>query len=202
MLVIYHGETPLVNCGPRSILLHLNTNLLQSFTSCIFLQVTIIFHTIRLILKPVRLTTSLLRWGKVSWLCCAGPVLKSYLFDNLGFFSEGKLAATLIIPSSWGFPTDVWSACIKHFFWRRCRGFEAPLLRRFSSPINSSFLGCSSFSCTVASYKAPPSTFSGAIAIKLLQGESHTSNLFTFLLSCLVYFYFMLFVSFIKNRKK
>ena len=50
MLVIYHGETPLVNCGPRSILLHLNTNLLQSFTFCIFLQVTIIFHTIRLIL--------------------------------------------------------------------------------------------------------------------------------------------------------
>ena len=42
-------------------------------TSCIFLQVTIIFHTIRLILffsKPMRLTTSLLRWDKVSWLCC------------------------------------------------------------------------------------------------------------------------------------
>ena len=50
MLVIYHGETPLVNCGPRSILVHLNTNLLQSFSFCIFLQVTIIFHTIRLIL--------------------------------------------------------------------------------------------------------------------------------------------------------
>ena len=42
-----------------------------------FLQ-TIIFHTIRLILcysKPVRLTTSLFRWGKVLWLCCAGSTL-------------------------------------------------------------------------------------------------------------------------------
>ena len=39
---------------------------------------TIIFHTIRLILcysKPVRLTTSLFRWGKVVWLCCAGSTL-------------------------------------------------------------------------------------------------------------------------------
>ena len=43
---------------------------------------------------------------------------------------------------------------------------------------------------------------SGAIGIKLLQGESHTSNLFTLLLSCLVYFYFVFFVSFIKNPKK
>src|SRR5215213_9727441 len=43
----------------------------------VFLQ-TIIFHTIRLILcynKPVRLTTSLFRWGKVLWLCCAGSTL-------------------------------------------------------------------------------------------------------------------------------
>ena len=30
MLVFYYGETPLVNCGPRSILLHLKYNLLQS----------------------------------------------------------------------------------------------------------------------------------------------------------------------------
>ena len=42
-----------------------------------FLQ-TIIIHTIHLILcysKPVRLTTSLFRWGKVLWLCCAGSTL-------------------------------------------------------------------------------------------------------------------------------
>ena len=36
----------------------------------------------------------------------------------------------------------------------------------------------------------------------LLQGECLTSNLFTLVLSCLVYFYFVLFVSFIKNLKK
>ena len=70
------GETPLVNCGPRSILLHLKYNLLQYLFYC-FLQ-TIIIHTIHLILcysKPVRLTTSLFRWGKVLWLCCAGSTL-------------------------------------------------------------------------------------------------------------------------------
>ena len=62
------GETPLVNCGPRSILLHLKYNLLQSLFSTVLLQANIIFHTIRLILcysKPVRLTTSLLSWDKV-----------------------------------------------------------------------------------------------------------------------------------------
>ena len=69
------GETPLVNCGPRSILL-IEYNLLQYLFYC-FLQ-TIIIHTIHLILcysKPVRLTTSLFRWGKVLWLCCAGSML-------------------------------------------------------------------------------------------------------------------------------
>ena len=69
------GETPLVNCGPRSILL-IEYNLLQYLFYC-FLQ-TIIIHTIHLILcysKPVRLTTSLFRWGKVLWLCCAGSTL-------------------------------------------------------------------------------------------------------------------------------
>src|SRR5215218_9382077 len=70
------GETPLVNCGPRSYSLHR----IQS-TAILFLlfsSQTIIFHTIRLILcysKPVRLTTSLFRWGKVLWLCCAGSTL-------------------------------------------------------------------------------------------------------------------------------
>ena len=69
------GETPLVNSGPRSIL-YIEYNLLQYLFYC-FLQ-TIIIHTIHLILcysKPVRLTTSLFRWGKVLWLCCAGSTL-------------------------------------------------------------------------------------------------------------------------------
>src|SRR5215203_1220057 len=69
------GETPLVNCGPRSYSLHR----IQSAAIVLycFLQ-TIIIHTIHLILcysKPVRLTTSLFRWGKVLWLCCAGSTL-------------------------------------------------------------------------------------------------------------------------------
>ena len=34
------GETPLVNCGPRSILLHLKYNLLQSLFSFIFCKQT------------------------------------------------------------------------------------------------------------------------------------------------------------------
>ena len=50
MLVIYHGETPLVNCEPRSIILYQNTQSTAIIILCIFLQVTIIFHTIRLTL--------------------------------------------------------------------------------------------------------------------------------------------------------
>src|SRR3954468_3163087 len=62
------------------------------------LQTTITFHTIRLILcysKPVSLTTSLIRWGKVLSLCCAGlraswntcvTFHSSFWFDNLGIY--------------------------------------------------------------------------------------------------------------------
>src|SRR5215207_5401183 len=66
------GETPLVNCGPRSYSLHS----IQS--TCFTVFFANIFHSIRLILcysKPVRLTTSLFRWGKVLWLCCADSTL-------------------------------------------------------------------------------------------------------------------------------
>src|SRR3954464_10057659 len=41
----------------------------------VYLLQKITFHSIRLILcysKPVNLTTSLIRWGKVLSLCCAG----------------------------------------------------------------------------------------------------------------------------------
>ena len=37
---IYIGETPLVNCGPRSILLHLKYNLLQSLFSAVLCKQT------------------------------------------------------------------------------------------------------------------------------------------------------------------
>src|SRR5215217_4090356 len=136
----------------------------------VFLQ-TIIFHTIRLILcysKPVRLTTSLFRWGKVLWFCCAGSTLapESLLLRRITFrhhqpstcfltptgpikpwfLSEGKLAAVRIIPSSWGSQRTCTSTRIKHFFWRRCRGDQ-----------------------------------------DTLQGESPLPNLFTLLLSCSLY---------------
>ena len=77
--------------------------------------------------RPVRLTPSLFRWGKVAWLCCvqvprccwfpgSAPcqnqpptpsevISFSYWFDKPWFHTEGKLAAALIIPSSWGLPT-------------------------------------------------------------------------------------------------
>src|SRR3954467_5285868 len=69
----------------------------------VYLLQTIIFHTIRLILcysKPVSLTTSLIRWGKVLSLCCAGfhvacntfeTFPSSYWFDNLGFLLRENL---------------------------------------------------------------------------------------------------------------
>ena len=75
-----------------------------------FLQVTIIFHTICLILcfqqagEIDNLTVTL---GQSFLVVLCRWCLKSYWFDNLGFFSEGKLAATLIISFSWGLPTDV-----------------------------------------------------------------------------------------------
>ena len=69
----------------------------------VYLLQTITFHTIRLILcysKPVSLTTSLIRWGKVLSLCCAGLRVacntcvtfpSSYWFDNLGFLLRENL---------------------------------------------------------------------------------------------------------------
>jgi hypothetical protein len=71
--VIYlYGETPLVNCGPWSILLHSYYRLL-SISIIYFFQTNIFYHTIHLILclqqtgEIDNLTAS---WGKVLWLCC------------------------------------------------------------------------------------------------------------------------------------
>jgi hypothetical protein len=77
--VIYlYGETPLVNCGPRSILLHSYYRLLLHalFT---FSQTTIFYHTIHLILclqQMGEIDNLTVSWGKVLWLClCAGSTL-------------------------------------------------------------------------------------------------------------------------------
>jgi hypothetical protein len=66
--VIYpYRETPLVNCGPRSILLHSYYRLLL-YVLFTFSQINIFYHTIRLILclqqtgEIDNLTAS---WGKV-----------------------------------------------------------------------------------------------------------------------------------------
>jgi hypothetical protein len=77
MLFLY-GETPLVNCGPRSILLHLYYHLLQTlFTFCkhyfTSLQTNIFFNTIHLITcfqQTSEIDNLTVSWGKVVWLCC------------------------------------------------------------------------------------------------------------------------------------
>src|SRR3954470_9834185 len=68
----------------------------------VYLLQTITFHSIHLILcysKPVCLTTSLIRWGKVLSLCCACLCVasntcvtfsSSYWFDNLSFLLRGN----------------------------------------------------------------------------------------------------------------
>jgi hypothetical protein len=77
--VIYlYGETPLVNCGPRSILLHVYYHLLQAlFTFCKHYftspKINTFFHTIRLILcfqQTSEIDNLTVSWGKVFWLCC------------------------------------------------------------------------------------------------------------------------------------
>src|SRR3954449_2401180 len=127
------GETPLVNCGPRSFSLNPS---IQS-TSCfpVFLLQTILFpfDTINALFsaRPVRLTTSLSSWGRVIWLCCAdlhsnlGVILVSYWFDNLGFTTEGNSCCCLHHHLPLGAPNiNLWcfySSTIKNL-WRRCQG--------------------------------------------------------------------------------
>jgi hypothetical protein len=76
--VIYlYGETPLVNYGPRSIVLYLYYHLLQAlftFRKHYFIlpQANIFFHTICLILylqQTGEIDNLTVSWGKVVWLC-------------------------------------------------------------------------------------------------------------------------------------
>jgi hypothetical protein len=170
-----------VNCGPRSYSLHS----IQSTAIVFTVFFANIFHSIRLILcysKPVRLTTSLFRWGKVLWFCCADSTLaqESLVLRRITFrdhqpstcflaptgsikpwfHTEGKLATVRIIPSSWGSQRTCTSTRIKPFFWRRCRGDQ-----------------------------------------DTLQGESPLLNLFTLFLSCFILFT-TLFAALNQNTKK
>jgi hypothetical protein len=77
-IIYLYGETPLVNCGPWSIILHLYYHLLQALFTFrkyyfISLQGNISFHTIRLILcfqQTGEIDNLSISWGKVVWLCC------------------------------------------------------------------------------------------------------------------------------------
>src|SRR3954470_20245971 len=101
-----------MDCGP---IFTIDTS---SIVTVYFLQATITFHTIHLILcfqQTSEINNLTVSWGKVLSLSCAGFQVASntlelfpcsYWFDNLGFITEGKFAAVLIIPSSWGFPTE------------------------------------------------------------------------------------------------
>jgi hypothetical protein len=77
--VIYlYRETPLVNCGPLSILLHIlpSTASTVYFLQALFiylLQTNIFFYMIRLILcfqQTSEIDNLTVSWGKISWLCC------------------------------------------------------------------------------------------------------------------------------------
>jgi hypothetical protein len=46
----------------------------------------------------------------------------SYWFDKPWFHNRGKLAAVLLIPSSWGSQLGALTPHHQAFFWRRCWG--------------------------------------------------------------------------------
>ena len=110
-----YGETPLVNCGPRSNSFKLIKPQTANCSFFIRCNLILIFHTRRLILcfqqagEIDNLTVSLgqstlivLCAGPRWWSCCAvraaNNLLKnrySYWFDKPWFHTEGKLAARL-----------------------------------------------------------------------------------------------------------
>jgi hypothetical protein len=78
-VIYFYGETPLVNYGPRSILLHIYYLLLKHrllFASIIYLLTANkyhFFHMICLILcfqQTSEIDNLTASWGKVFWLCC------------------------------------------------------------------------------------------------------------------------------------
>jgi hypothetical protein len=111
----------------------------------------------------------------------------SYWIDNLGFITEGKLAAIFIKTFSWGFPTGRPFTTHSHVnlapevFCRRCRVLKKKLSHHHHRAINK---------------------FSGAIAgeeRRLLQGEFRTHIIYFVLSFALLYIYLH---RFIKNPKK
>src|SRR3954463_16336267 len=81
----------------------------STVTVC-FLQTTITFHTIQLIIclqQTGEIDNLTVRWGKVLSLCCAGLQVarntfesfpSSYWFDNLGFLLRKNLLCSSYLP--------------------------------------------------------------------------------------------------------
>ena len=135
------------------------------------------------------------RWHRNPWCCAAlhsftntfEATSFSYWFDKPWFHTEGKLAAALIIPSSWGSQLTCDVTRIKHSFWRRCRGDRS----------NTAIYSLVNL--------APATYFLAPLPGKtelLLQGESLTPNHFTLLFVLLSLFLFSLVCSLYQKHKK
>src|SRR3954466_7496316 len=82
-MLIFYGETSLVNYGPRCFSLHQYNHRNQAlFTFCnllfFYFTANISFHSIQLILcfqQTGEIDNLTVSWGKVFWLCCAGSTL-------------------------------------------------------------------------------------------------------------------------------
>src|SRR5829696_5116808 len=152
------GETPLVNCGPRSYSLHSIQSTAIVFYC--FLCKHLPLDTFNPLLQQAgeidNLTVSLGQSTLVV-LCrfhvgagipgvaphhISPPSPSKCFLAPPGsikpwFLSEGKLATVRIIPSSWGSQRTCTSTRIKPVFWHRCRGDqdtlqgESPLLNLF-----------------------------------------------------------------------
>jgi hypothetical protein len=126
------------------------------------------------------------RWHRNPWCCAAlhsftntfEATSFSYWFDKPWFHTEGKLAAALIIPSSWGsqLTCDV-QALFLALLPGRYSLVNLALATRFLAPL-------------------PGKTE------LLLQGESLTPNLFTLLFVLLSLFLFSLVCSLYQKHKK
>jgi hypothetical protein len=102
-----------VNYGPQSYFNHIAITCLL-FPYCLLYSHTILFSTryaYNLCFKQTGEIDNLIAsWEQSTWLCVCRlhitfsrhRLSSSRSTLNLGFLTEGKLAATLIIPSSWG----------------------------------------------------------------------------------------------------
>ena len=125
--------------------------------TCYFLQTNIFLPHIRLILcysKPVRLTTSPLSWGKVSWLCCVqvprqlsnsiflapltpseAPSSPTGSITLVSQLRETCCCTTSYLPL--GVSQQHTHRLHQAFFWRRCRGNKNSFEDLHTPPLTS-----------------------------------------------------------------